>query len=108
MADEPDAGGNGGGGGWQDILDSLKEAAVNLMTLEITTTVISDEPKEIKTKIDLVQGDISNSLDEAFLRDQDLQPIREFHTRQVEKGQSIIKGNVEVIIDLVKQLRDLG
>ena len=108
MADEPDAGGNGGGGGWQDILDSLKEAAVNLMTLEITTTVISDEPKEIKTKIDLVQGDISNSLNEAFLKDEDLQPIRDFHTGQVEKGQAIIKGNIEVIIDLVKQLREMG
>ena len=108
MADEPDAGGNGGGGGWQDILDSLKKAAVNLMTLEITTTVISDEPKEIKTKIDLVQGDISNSLNEAFLKDENLQPIRDFHTGQVEKGQAIIKGNIEVIIDLVKQLREMG
>ena len=108
MADDTDAGGNGDGGGWQEILDSLKEAAVNLMTLEITTTVISDEPKEIKTKIDLVQGDISNTLNEAFLKDKDLQPIREFHTGQVEKGQAIIKGNVEVIVDLVKQLRDMG
>lgn len=94
-------------GGWQEILDSLKNAASNLMTLEITTTVVGGERKEIKTKIDLVQGDISNSLDEAFLKDTELHPIREFHTGQVEKGQAIIKGNVEVIVDLVKQLREL-
>ena len=108
MADDIAADDNGGDGGWQEILDSLKEAAGNLMTLEVKTTVVGNEPKEITTKIDLVQGDISNSLDEAFLKDADLHPIRDFHTDQVEKGQAIIKGNVEVIIDLVKKLRDLG
>lgn len=108
MAEAVDVGGNGNDGGWEQILESLKDAAVNLMTLEITTTVTGGEQKEIKTKIDLVQGDISNSLNEAFLRDEELHPIREFHTGQVEKGQAIIKGNVEVIVGLVKQLRSLG
>lgn len=107
MAGNTNTGDDGTGGGWQDILVELQKAAVNLMTLEVTTTVIGAEPKEIKTKIDLVQGDISNSLDEAFLTQSELQPIREFHAGQVEKGQAIIKGNVEVIVDLVKQLRDL-
>ena len=108
MANGGEAGGTAAGGGWQEILDHLKQAAVNLMTLEITTTVIGNEPKEIKTKIDLVQGDISNSFNEAFLRDEELHPIREFHAGQVEKGQAIVKGNVEVIVDLVKQLRNIG
>ena len=108
MAENGDAGGNDDGGGWQEILDDLKKAAGNLMTLEVTTTVVGDQPKEITTKIDLVQGDISNSLNEAFLKDATLQPIQEFHTEQVEKGQAIIKGNVELIVDLVKQLRELG
>lgn len=108
MANGVEAGGNAAGGGWQEVLGHLKEAAVNLMTLEITTTVVSSEPKEIKTKIDLVQGDISNSFDEAFLRDEELHPIRQFHAGQVEKGQAIVKGNVEVIVDLVKQLRNMG
>ena len=108
MANGEEAGGTAAGGGWQEILDQLKKAAVNLMTLEITTTVVSSEPKEIKTKLDLVQGDISNSFNEAFLRDEDLHPIREFHATQVEKGQAIVKGNIEVIVDLVKQLRNIG
>jgi hypothetical protein len=108
MADDRGAAGDGNGGGWQEILDGLKQAAGNLMTLEITTTVVGDEPRKITTKIDLLQGDISNSLDEAFLKEAELQPIREFHAGQVEKGQAIVKGNVEVIVDLVKQLRDLG
>ena len=99
--------GDDAGGGWQEILADLQKAAASLMTLEITTTVVGDEPKEIKTKIDLVQGDINNSLNEAFLTQAELQPIREFHSGQIEKGQAIIKGNVEVIVDLVKQLRDL-
>lgn len=107
MAGDTNVGDGGGGGGWQDILDGLQKAAVNLMTLEITTTVVGDDPKEIKTKIDLVQGDISNSLDEAFLTQTDLQPIREFHSGQVEKGQAIIKGNVEIITDLFQRLREL-
>ena len=100
--------GNVDGGGWREILGHLEEAANNLMTLEITTTVVSNQPKEIKTKIDLLQGDISNTLDEAFLRDEELKPIREFHAGQVEKGQAIIKGNVDVIVDLAKQLRNIG
>ena len=100
--------GNAVGEGWQEILEHLKGAAVNLMTLEITTVVNGNEAKEIKTKIDLVQGDISNSFDEAFLRDEELRPIRDFHTEQVEKGQTIVKGNVEVIVDLAKQLRNFG
>ena len=108
MANGGEAGGAAAGGGWQEILDHLKQAAVNLLTLEITTTVIGNEPKEIKTKIDLVQGDISNSFNEAFLRDEELHPIRGFHASQVEKGQAIVKGNVEVIVDLVKQLRNIG
>ena len=107
MADNGDAGGNVDGGGWQEILDDLKKAASNLMTLEVTTTVAGGQPKEIKTKIDLVQGDISNTLNEAFLTDPNLQPIREFHTAQVGMGQAIIKGNVELIVGLFKQLRDL-
>ena len=107
MAHNGDTGGNGGGG-WQEVLASLKEAACNLMTLKITTTVVSEVPKEIETTIDLVQGDISNSLNEAFLKDTDLQPIQEFHAGQIEKGQAIVKGNVEIIVELVKQLRDLG
>ena len=108
MANGEEDGGIEAGGGWQEILDNLKQAAVNLMTLEITTTVVSNEPKEIRTKIDLVQGDISNSFNEAFLRDAELHPIREFHASQVEKGQGIVKDNVEVIVDLVKQLRNIG
>lgn len=108
MTEETDRDDNGDNEGWQEILTDLKKAAANLMTLEVTTTVIGNVPKEIKTKIDLVQGDISNSLNKAFLEEAELQPLREFHAGQVEKGQAIIKGNVEIIVDLVKQLRDLG
>ena len=100
--------GNADGGGWREILGHLEKAASNLMKLEITTTVVGAQPREIKTTIDLVQGDIKNSLDDAFLRDDELKPIRDFHDGQVEKGQAIIKGNVDVIVDLVKQLRDMG
>lgn len=108
MANGGAADGNTDGGGWREILGHLEKAATNLMTLEITTTVGGAQPRAIKTTIDLVQGDISNSLDDAFLRDEDLKPIRDFHDRQVEKGQAIIKGNVDVIVNLVKQLRDMG
>jgi len=108
MANGVEAGGNAAEGGWEEILGHLKKAAVTLMTLEVTTTVIGNDPKEVKTKIDLVQGDISNSLHEAFLRDEELHPIREFHAGQVEKGQAIVKGNVEVIVYLVKQLRNMA
>ena len=108
MANGGPTDGGADGGGWREILGHLEKAANNLMTLEITTTVVGNQPKEIKTKIDLLQGDISNTLDEAFLRDEELKPIRDFHAGQVEKGQAIIKGNVDVIVDLAKQLRNIG
>ncbi len=108
MANGGTTDGSTDGGGWKEILGHLEKAATNLMTLEITTTVVSAQPKEIKTKIDLIQGDISNTLDEAFLSDDQLKPIREFHAGQVEMGQAIIKGNVDVIVNLVNQLRNIG
>lgn len=90
-------------GGWDEILNELKKAAKNLMTLDITTEVTGADSKKISTKIDLIQGDISNSIDGAFLRDEKLAPIRDFHSNQVEKGQQIINGNVDVIVKLVQQ-----
>ena len=91
-------------GGWDEILNELKKAAKSLMTLDITTEVTGADSKKISTKIDLIQGDISNSIDGAFLRDKKLAPIRDFHSNQVEKGQQIINGNVDVIVKLVNQL----
>ena len=90
-------------GGWDEILNELKKAAKSLMTLDITTEVIGTDSKKISTKIDLIQGDISNSIDEAFLRDEALAAIRVFHIDQVDKGQEIINVNLDVIVKLVQQ-----
>ena len=95
-------------GRWDEILDELNKVAKSLMTLEITTEVTGADSKKISTKIDLIQGDISNSIDEAFLTDENIFPIREFHDNQVEKGQQIINGNIDVIVNLLQRLGQLG
>ena len=89
------------------IVDTLKKMATNLMELKIKTTVVGEKPKTIETTINLLEGDINNSIDEAFLKDVELHPIRDFHAEQVKYGHEIIKGNVDVVVELAKKLGEV-
>lgn len=90
------------------IVDNLKKMATELMKLRISTIVNeADSQKKLETTINLLDGDISNSMDGAFLRDEQLVPIRDFHAQQIEKGQAVIKGNVDILISLSDKFKEI-
>ena len=50
-----------------------------------------DKGKRIYTKIDLLDGDITNIIGSEFLKDEEDGRLIDFHKEQLEKGQEIIK-----------------
>ena len=89
------------------VLTVVQKMFDELVTLKITTTVTGDGEKKIETTVNLLDGDINNSIDKAFLQNDELRSIRDFHAEQVKNGHAIIKGNVDMVIDLAKQLQDI-
>lgn len=88
-----------------DRLKKVLEAIERLTNLVIITSVNEEgEPKEMKTTIDLVQGDIKNEIDAAFVTG-DLKDLREYHAAQVLKGQQIIRDNIAALKDLYLLIR---
>jgi hypothetical protein len=99
----------------QEILDSIKKALRDLVTLEVTTVVgdVSATPKEnnigvavtyqnskvIQTKIDLLQGDITSVYDKAFLTG-DLAAVKALHQAREEQANEIIDKNIQALKSL--------
>jgi len=98
--------------------NSIEKGFKNLKTLEITTTVgkvtqnitktengievdfKDPNSKTIFTKIDLLQGDINNCIDPE-IEDGKYASLKDFHEKQVEKGQAIIHKNIDVILKIL-------
>ncbi len=86
--------------------DKIKNSLHNLVTLEIVTAVGRpdgksldpnyDQDRVMTSKIDLLQGDITNVIDEAFVSGE-LEPLRSFHESQVLKGEEIVRNNLEAL-----------
>ncbi len=72
-----------------------------MVVLDIRTEVTKDDAptRSIKTQINLIDGDISNAFDEGFVTG-DLTKLVDFHQTQVDKGQQIIKDNLEALKSL--------
>lgn len=105
-------------------LTNLKEAFEDLKDLKIITVIgpmevgigenqeityespANGSAKLMVTRIDLIDGDVINIVDPAFVNG-DLQNIREFHNEQVQKGNDIIVRNIDAIISLAEKIRDL-
>ena len=106
------------------LLEKIKNAFSNLVTLEILTAVgqikfptddnpdpslpdldIDKDPKVILTKIDLLQGDIKTVYDPEFITGK-YQVLKEFHKAREEQGHEIIKKNIEVLRELLGLVMD--
>jgi len=109
------------------LIASIKEAIVNLVTLEIVTAVgdvkfqpksaeekektvamidYTKEPKAILTKVDLLQGDIQTVFHEEFVTG-NYKELKEFHAAREKQGHEIIKENIaalEKLFQLTKKL----
>ena len=83
---------------WKATQETIAKAIANVVELKIET-IVSDTGKperKMQTTINLVEGDITNSIDREFVVGE-LKELRAFHETQVLKAQQIIKDNLEAL-----------
>lgn len=84
----------------------LKKAFLNAIELNIKTTVTEgNAPKEICTKINILDGDIETTIHKEFLSDP--AQAANFHQEQVNKGEEIIARNVSTLKSLGQSLMEI-
>jgi hypothetical protein len=103
------------GGMMGKLSEKIEKSLANLVTLEIVTAVgrtdgTTLEPdyaqdRVMTSKIDLLQGDVTNVIDEAFVSGE-LAPLRAFHESQVLKGQQIVHDNLAALKALYEMARE--
>jgi hypothetical protein len=93
-----------------DIAQALKVALSEAIELKITTWVsdanaIGEQTQArpgnaMKTRINIVDGDIETEIGSNFLGDGPYSDLREFHLTQVQEGRTIIRQNLESLQQL--------
>lgn len=117
MADETtttDAGADSAvDGKLENLLNEIKEAVADFRELRIVTVVgttqgnsvkkldfkFTGDTKTILTRIDLLDGDTSTIIDEAFITGE-FEALREFHARREENAYTIVRTNIAALREL--------
>ena len=89
--------------GVTDVIAKLENALAELVTLKITTKV---GDKVIQTMIDLVQGDITMTIDPCF-NEVAQKPLLDLHLEREKQGADIIRQNIVALARLTKLLPDI-
>ncbi|GBO52775.1 hypothetical protein APA_576 [Pseudanabaena sp. lw0831] len=93
--------------------DALVEVFSDLVQLEIVTWVAHEGDtthragNRLKTKINLIDGDIENELGADFLQGSPYAELRGFHETQVEKGSETIANNLKTLVDIGQKVTGL-
>lgn len=92
---------------WKATQETIAQAIANVIKLKIETSVVDANKVEhrMTTNIDLVQGDIKNSMDREFVVGE-LKELRAFHETQVLKAQQIIQDNLDALKTLWALVKD--
>jgi hypothetical protein len=107
-------------GEFENIVAKVQKAAEDFVTLKVTTVVGKFEfdpasgevvpkgadQKVIQSRINIVEGDIQDLVDEAYADDAD-HPMRKFHKDQVDNAQKTVHDSIEAFKSLVSVLVDL-
>lgn len=89
----------------KDVLQVIKEAILEIISLKITTEVTgATEDEKLYTQIDLLQADRTNEIHINFLKDPDLAPLRDFHAGQVKLAEQDIQKKLEFLENLGRTL----
>ena len=97
----------------ENLLGEIKEAVADFKELRIVTVVgttqgnsvkkldfkFTGDTKTILTRIDLLDGDTSTNIDEAFITG-DYEALREFHARREENAYTIVRTNIAALREL--------
>ena len=98
------------------IVEALSTALSEAIELEITTWVSStdvddrtseEQPKpgsRMQTRINIVEGDITNEIGDRFLNSGPYSELREFHLEQVQQSREIINDNLKSLQKLFGML----
>ncbi|MCF6159179.1 MAG: hypothetical protein E3K32_11585 [wastewater metagenome] len=94
-----------------EVIEKIKNAVNNLVTLEIITAVgdvmlkdgkvspvidYSKNPNVMLTRVDLLQGDITTVFHEEFVTGK-YQSLRDFHAGREKEGYEMIKANIAAL-----------
>lgn len=88
------------------IVDALTLALSEAIELDITTWVstdTSDEPNQplpghrMRTRINIVDGDIDNEIGSQFIGEGSYNELREFHQEQVQESRQIMQNNLAAL-----------
>ena len=113
-----------------DVLyDKIENAVSDLTTLKVITAVgdvdvsqtavekdgekrvvrgeTYQNAKAILSTIDLIDGDISTVMDEAFVNDAGYAGIRDDHLARVQDAQAIVDKNLKTLLAMVKTVSDI-
>lgn len=89
--------------GLGDVVAKLEGAVSELVHLKITTAV---DGKELRSDIDLAQGDIRMSIDPAFLQPE-MKWVLELHAAREREGAEIVRQNLAALSRLARLLPEL-
>jgi hypothetical protein len=96
-----------------NITEALALALGEAIELKITTWVASEEDNEadeakpghrLRTRINLIEGDIENEIGDQFLSNGRYRELRQFHLEQVAEGNKIIHNNLKSLQKLFEAL----
>lgn len=94
-----------------EVIERIKNAVNNLVTLEIVTAVgdvalkdgkvspvidYSKNPHVMLTRVNLLQGDITTVFHEEFVTGK-YQGLRDFHTAREKEGYEMVKANIAAL-----------
>ena len=74
---------------------------------QIVRTETYQNAKAILSTIDLIDGDISTVMDEAFVNDAGFVGLRDDHLLRVQDAQAIVDKNLKTLLDMVKTVGDI-
>jgi len=86
--------------------DKMIELLSDVINLEVKTVLTAPEPdgdQTISTKINLLDGDITNTIPKGFIEPE---KAVDFHLQQVVKAEQIIKSNIETLKSLANTIKD--
>lgn len=105
-----------------NVIDAMKKALTDVVELEITTWVseLSDTASlgtgdlekstsgnRMHSKINIVQGDITNEVGSQFIAGGPYTELRQFHLDQVKESREIIQKNIESLQKLFHILMEM-
>ena len=111
------------------LYDKVENAVADLTTLKVVTAVgdvdvsqnavdqdgekhvvrgeTYQNAKAILSTIDLIDGDISTVMDEAYVNDPAYAALRDDHLNRVQDAQAIVDKNIKTLLGMVKTVGDI-